>query len=340
MRSAGSTSGKHYRHHNDARRFAAGVAVCLLTFGVNATAAEEPASGPPASIAAMSDNQQNLAAEPVWLIRPKTMDLTVGPDLQLQVTLPKESGASQFAATSGVWTPVDSVSVRAGYGYGMDPRAAEWALCGSGTTCVELSNEDQAMVEAFTVGASWQVSNAFSLNFDYLNRDTDGDHAVPMASPVSWMPTAASHLNRSSDMGLANTEALDVSLTCDIDAGRWGDLELGLQVSRMVSGTDLTLTPDPSEPLTSASFGLGWQKGAFRGDITSRYLDVINQTESATGWTAFDVNFAWRMPWNASVSVGARNVLNTPAPVTDNLSDAEVENFFGRVPYVRYQQDL
>ena len=99
-------------------------------------------------------------------------------------------------------------------------------------------------------------------------------------------------------------------------------------------------TSPEQTPLNAAAFGVGWQKGTFRGDLTSRYLNVINGGDTEPGWTSFDVSFAWRTPWNASLSVGARNVLNNPAPASNGLSDAELENFFGRVPYVRYRQDL
>lgn len=50
-----------------------------------------------------------------------------------------------------------------------------------------------------------------------------------------------------------------------------------------------------------------------------------------------DVNFAWRTPWNGSVSVGAKNVLNTR---NDDALETQIDDLLGRVPYVRYQQDL
>ena len=71
-----------------ARRLATGVAggACLVTLGLSqGLAADEAATGLPASIAAVPDSQTPaLTAEPVWLIQPKTVDLSVGPALQLQ----------------------------------------------------------------------------------------------------------------------------------------------------------------------------------------------------------------------------------------------------------------
>ena len=59
--------------------------------------------------------------------------------------------------------------------------------------------------------------------------------------------------------------------------------------------------------------------------------------------TTFDVHFTWRTPWNANLSVGASNLLNAGSedsgPKDNALSDP-FESVYGRIPYVRYQQDL
>ena len=43
---------------------------------------------------------------------------------------------------------------------------------------------------------------------------------------------------------------------------------------------------------------------------------------------------------HARRSGGARNVLNSPAPNSSGLTDMQFEDLLGRVPYVRYKQDL
>ena len=57
----------------------------------------------------------------------------------------------------------------------------------------------------------------------------------------------------------------------------------------------------------------------------------------------FDVHFTWRTPWNANLSVGAANVLNAGSDnegaVDTGMTDP-FEAVYGRIPYVRYQQDL
>ena len=278
-----------------------------------------------------ADDQQQASTSPIPLIYDNsalnTRRVEVDLSQRLKVQLATPAAADGYTETQGLWRPVDSVELRAGYG--VSPAAGtELGTCYQ-DGCSAVASEP---VETYTLGASWQFSNALNLNVDYLSRQSEN----PAVANAPWLANNHGALN------LGNSEAIDVSLVCDINAGNWGDLELGLQVSRVVN-SDYALvgqTATDNAPLNSAALGVGWQKGAFRTDLTSRYLDLLEGGEQATGWTSFDVNFAWRMPWNASVSVGARNVLNNPAPQTNNLSDAEVENFFGRVPYVRYQQDL
>jgi hypothetical protein len=55
------------------------------------------------------------------------------------------------------------------------------------------------------------------------------------------------------------------------------------------------------------------------------------------------VHFTWRTPWNADLSVGASNILNSGVDeqgASDNQSADPFESIYGRIPYVRYKQDL
>ncbi|MEM1091445.1 MAG: TonB-dependent receptor [Pseudomonadota bacterium] len=281
-----------------------------------------PAAGQPMIYAI--DHPQSNQPLPV----PGSLGIAVGRRLELQVAVPATPGAP-VAQTQGIWRPVDSLSLRAGY---QQTDGSRMLLCAEADNCAPAvsANASESSLQAYALGASWQVSRALNLNVDYFSSDSQ----LPTNITPVWFSTAGSGLN------LGSTEAVDISLTCDISAGNWGDLELGLQVSRLADFEYSLGAAQTETPLNAAAFGLGWQKGTFRGDLTSRYLDVVNGSEQTAGWTSFDVSFAWRTPWNASLSVGARNVLNNPAPASNGLSDAELENFFGRVPYVRYRQDL
>jgi hypothetical protein len=57
----------------------------------------------------------------------------------------------------------------------------------------------------------------------------------------------------------------------------------------------------------------------------------------------FDVHFTWRTPWNANLSVGASNVMNAgsePKSSAESQPVDPLESIYGRIPYVRYKQDL
>lgn len=306
-----------------------GACVCLP-----APAAENPAQPLPATIAA-SPQLPSLILDPAGSHQ---LDVEVRDNIKFRFLIPQQHRSDVVVATSGVWQPLESVALSAGYGIAEPVSGVPLRGCDAAGGCISLLDRSGTTIETYSLGASWQMSDTFSLKMDYLSRSAEALEVI--ASPP-WIGSQLGGFGgRTSALDLSNAEALDISLTCDIDAGQWGDLELGLQVSRVVNQGIEFRGQANDAPLTSAAFGLGWQRGAFRGDLTSRYLDVTSQPDQATGWTSLDVNLAWRMPWNASVSVGARNVLNNPAPPTSNLSDAEMDNLFGRVPYVRYQQDL
>lgn len=132
-----------------------------------------------------------------------------------------------------------------------------------------------------------------------------------------------------------------------------GDLQLGLQLTRVLDASYETASGFAPEfqnwtianPFDSARLNLDWSKGNFSGGIQGFYRDQVqflnrNDLDSST---TFDVHFTWRAPWNANLSVGTSNLLN--AGVEDNgkpdssLKDP-FEAIYGRIPYVRYQQDL
>ena len=58
----------------------------------------------------------------------------------------------------------------------------------------------------------------------------------------------------------------------------------------------------------------------------------------------FDLEFSWHAPRNASISVGVSNLLDTAPradePGAESRLEDPMENIYGRIPYVRYKQDL
>ncbi|HSS63368.1 MAG TPA: hypothetical protein VLS27_02980, partial [Gammaproteobacteria bacterium] len=95
----------------------------------------------------------------------------------------------------------------------------------------------------------------------------------------------------------------------------------------------------------TAQLNLEWSSGAFSGGIQGFYRDQVDflNREPLDSLTTFDVHFTWRTPWNADLSLGASNILNSGADdqsATDSQSTDPFESIYGRIPYVRYKQDL
>lgn len=147
-------------------------------------------------------------------------------------------------------------------------------------------------------------------------------------------------------------DGLDVNLSFGVHAGRIGDLLLDLQLSRYRrQPQSLSMLADPlaaaadSRFQTAGQLALGWRKGDFRGGIMGHYRELPYWFGPGQGesFNSFDIEFSWRAPRNASLSVGVTNVLDN-LPAGENTADGgfeeSVESIYGRIPYVRYKHDL
>jgi hypothetical protein len=152
-----------------------------------------------------------------------------------------------------------------------------------------------------------------------------------------------------------NSEASGVNLNfkVGISTNTRGDIQVGLAFTRVLdagyeglysNGGD-ALSWTLAEPFNTARMNLEWSHGAFSSGIQGFYRDSVDflDRNSVDSLTTFDVHFTWRTPWNANLSVGASNVLNAGtdnAGSTENQAADPFESIYGRIPYVRYKQDL
>jgi hypothetical protein len=91
-------------------------------------------------------------------------------------------------------------------------------------------------------------------------------------------------------------------------------------------------------PMHVGSLSLAGGRGNFGGEITGQMIEVPGQSSR---YSTLGAGVTWRTPWKAKLSVGADNIV-TRGKNPFGLPDArEVQGEDeGRVPYVRYQQDL
>lgn len=85
----------------------------------------------------------------------------------------------------------------------------------------------------------------------------------------------------------------------------------------------------------SLSLGVAW--GRFQGGLIGRRVRPDSALDGV-GRQALDLGFSWRMPWNAAVEFGARNLITRPAK--PDPAEAMPEQGDLRTPYLRYHQDL
>ena len=205
---------------------------------------------------------------------------------------------------------------------------------------LDLGNAS-ASVSWFTRAAETRQSGGSLLATDSL---LSPNLANPLLSPVTSDP-----------LQYLNSEASGVNLNfkVGITTDTRGDVQLGLAFSRVLEadfqgmysqGAD-ALSWTLAEPFNTSRMNLEWSKGAFSTGIQGYYRDSVDflNRSSLDSMTTFDVHFTWRTPWNANLSVGASNVLNAGADSASNADNPPVdplESIYGRIPYVRYKQDL
>jgi hypothetical protein len=93
----------------------------------------------------------------------------------------------------------------------------------------------------------------------------------------------------------------------------------------------------PWETAQQDSISLGMSYGRLQGALTGRQL-TPESPMAGPGRDSLDLGFSWRMPWNAALEFGARNLLVRPKKAEG--SEPSPEDGDLRVPYLRYHQEL
>jgi hypothetical protein len=168
-----------------------------------------------------------------------------------------------------------------------------------------------------------------------IARDTLGP-----SSPLPFGSTTADKRLLDSLLG-PNSATLDSR-----NASLIGQVKLGTQSWLSIGGTLARVRLIPAEQLHNGlppewgagSLSVAGGRGNFGGEITGQMIEVPGQPSR---YSTLGAGVTWRTPWKAKLSVGADNIV-TRGKNPFGLPDArEVQGEDeGRVPYVRYQQDL
>ncbi|MCZ6560546.1 MAG: TonB-dependent receptor, partial [Gammaproteobacteria bacterium] len=80
------------------------------------------------------------------------------------------------------------------------------------------------------------------------------------------------------------------------------------------------------------------------GNYVSDYETTILGSVTIDASTTWDLQLNWATPWNGRLTVGARNLFDKDPPINTQLGSPfysnQLHDIYGRVPYVRYTQDL
>lgn len=217
------------------------------------------------------------------------------------------------------------------------------------------------------LGAHMDFSNA-SASINWFNQDSAVNQSAVRQIDRPLAPTVIDNNLLSPNLGNpllagtggdplqylnSETSGVDLNFKVGFATDNSGDIQLGLAFARVLeaeyqglyTGSAEALSWTVAEPFNSAQMNLEWSRGTFSGGVQGFYRDSVDflNRNSVDSLTTFDVHFTWRTPWNANLTVGASNVLDAGAEVSTNADNQPVdplESVYGRIPYVRYKQDL
>ena len=225
--------------------------------------------------------------------------------------------------------------------------------------------------EGFNVGIVFNPIDDLSISLDYYSLDlTDQISSLPIQTlldselaVVNAGGMGTAQVNRSgggsilsilaNNQNLAGTKTngLDLDLRYSFSAAGAGDFTTQLtwsHVNNYVFDTNdgngfqqITFSPDDR-----MQWNLNWSLSDYSATLIGNYVNSTPIGGGATldDWTTWDLQLNWATPWNGRLTIGARNLLDKDPPLNDQLGNPFYSNglhdVFGRVPYIRYTQDL
>ena len=278
-------------------------------------------------------NTQNGQVDALLLIEPSVL-----PQLPSQRII-RPAGNAAYS---------DSLQLRAGLSLEANPGMG--VLCNSGSVItsvgsmaghcmlVNLGNQGFSPIPGSksTVNGSLQLQRArTSLTGSVgVGRETLGGNLNLIGGSAADRRLLDSLLGSST----ATLDSRNASLIGQVSLGTQSWVSIGGKLARVrLIPTDQIRGGLPPE-WNSGSLSLGGGIGNFGGEITGQMIEVPGQ---ASRYSSLGAGVTWRTPWRAKLSVGADNLVTrgkNPFGLPDTRPEAEAEE--GRVPYVRYQQDL
>ena len=227
----------------------------------------------------------------------------------------------------------------------------------------------------WSAGVVWNPLDDLSLAVDYYNIELDDEIGLPSMQQLLdeefrlrqagatgdtvGKVTRLSNgridfLDRSNaNVQARKTDGFDFEGQYSFSLGNTGDYRINAEWTYVNEyevdfGDGLGFTdPQAFDPENRGTITLNWALGDFGATLTYNYIDEATWEgldASVDDYKTVDVQVTYNTPWNGTVAVGARNVFDEDPPTSTNIGSPFYTNYlhdvYGRVPYVRYNQDL
>jgi iron complex outermembrane receptor protein len=234
--------------------------------------------------------------------------------------------------------------------------------------------------EQWNVGFVWNVIDDLSMTVDYYNIDIEDevgqitfqeklDEEFRLRQAGATGDRVGDVTRRSggrldtiesfaTNIATKKTQGLDAEVSYALSMGRFGDLNTTLYWTHVLEFEESD-DEDPTQtvlrdgdlfyPKDRGQLNLAWSMGDYTATIISNYIarqsgatfcaDDDDECHLASS-VIWDVQVSYATPWNGQITVGARNVLDRDPPQSGAQYDNYQHDVFGRVPYVRWEQDL
>lgn len=208
-------------------------------------------------------------------------------------------------------------------------------------------------VNLFKISGDWLAAPGLKLGVGAFRADDPIGRVDPSSPIFNPDPKLLPARGRETSAGM------DVNVSFGIQTQKVGDFLVGLQLARYrqhLSLADLGMptrergfSSATTEPhyASSAQLMLGWRRGSFSGEMLGHHRDLpLWASPAAVPLTlsSFDLEFSWHPQNNSSLTIGVSNLMDAvprvdkkePGPALED----PLESVYGRIPYVRYKQDL
>jgi len=278
---------------------------------------------------------------PVWNSQSGKLEAVLWVDTSTLPSTQTLLGSTPSPALGARWTSSEG-SLSAGLAAQLEPQFG--LLCGTragaldrlGDNCLvtQLDRPTASTTGVLSAQASTRIGRSEWTGLA-SSRRASADNLLPGTSVSMLMPEL---LPMAPLSGMA-VEQNDLGIVGELKLGQQGWIRVGGSMARARLLPASSVLPGSVAPRwNSQTLSLGGGYGALGGEVVGRVVRVPGEVET---YSTLGLGLTWRTPWAGRLTVGAQNLIsageNPVVRATKQQVDPRTE---GRVPYVRYQQDL